>query len=101
AAPPTNGTAPVFSAPFTVFQTESVKFYSIDTAGNAEAVNTQAIQIQADTTAPTTSITCNGAACSTGWYKTSPVTVTLTAADNAGGSGVAATYYTTDGSDPT
>jgi peptidoglycan/xylan/chitin deacetylase (PgdA/CDA1 family) len=99
--PTTSGTATAYSAPFTVSQTESVKFYSIDTAGNAEAVKTQPIQITVDTTAPTTSITCNSATCSTGWYKTSPVTVALTATDNAGGSGVAGTYYTTDGSDPT
>jgi hypothetical protein len=99
--PTSSGTAITYSAPFTVSQTESVKFYSVDTAGNAEVVNTQAIQITVDTTAPTTAIACNSAACSIGWYKTSPVTVALTATDNSGGSGVAATYYTTDGSDPT
>ncbi len=43
---------------------------------------------------PTTSIACNGAACSTGWY-TSPVQITLTAS----GTG-AVTRYTTDGSNP-
>ncbi|MFZ0180972.1 MAG: chitobiase/beta-hexosaminidase C-terminal domain-containing protein [Candidatus Dormiibacterota bacterium] len=99
--PTTSGTATAYSAPFTVSQSESVKFYSIDLAGNAEAVKTQAIQITVDTTPPTTSLTCNSATCSTGWYNNPPVTVTLTATDNSGGSGVFATYYTTDGSTPT
>ncbi len=53
-----------------------------------------------DTTAPTTTISCNAATCSTGWYRQAPITVTLSATDT-GGSGVASTYYTTDGSDPT
>ena len=52
-----------------------------------------------DATAPVTSIACNSAACTSGAY-TAPVTVALTATDN-GGSGVAATSYTTNGSDPT
>jgi peptidoglycan/xylan/chitin deacetylase (PgdA/CDA1 family) len=51
-----------------------------------------------DTTPPTTTITCNGGPCS-GWFKTTPVTVTLSATD-AGGSGVNKTVYTTDGTDP-
>jgi hypothetical protein len=51
-----------------------------------------------DTTPPTTSISCNGGLCSTGWYRSQPVTVELSATD--AGSGVASTYYTTDGSDP-
>jgi len=50
-----------------------------------------------DTTPPVTSIACNGAACSS-WYR-APVTVTLSATD-IGGSGVARTVSTTDGSDP-
>ena len=53
-----------------------------------------------DTTAPTTSITCNDGACST-WYPSgSSVTVRLSATDT-GGSGVDRTVYTTDGSNPT
>jgi hypothetical protein len=90
--------SPVYTAPFTVSATTTVKFFSVDNAGNAEAVKSQAIQI--DTIAPTTTITCNSTTCSTGWYKTSPVTVALKATDNTGGSGVAATYYTTDGTNP-
>ncbi len=50
-----------------------------------------------DTTAPTTTISCNGAACSTSVYS-SAVSVTFAATDT--GSGVASTHYTTDGSTP-
>jgi len=100
----TDGSTPttsstVYTAAFTVPKTSTVKFFSVDTAGNSEAVKSQLIQI--DTSAPATSITCNSAACSTGWYKATPVTVALSATENSGGSGVAATYYTTNGSTPT
>ena len=100
----TDGSTPttastVYTGPFTVASTATVKFFSTDRAGNAEAVNSQVVRI--DTTAPgTPSITCNGATCSTGWYKTVPVTIGLSATDT-GGSGVAAIYYTTNGSTPT
>jgi peptidoglycan/xylan/chitin deacetylase (PgdA/CDA1 family) len=47
---------------------------------------------------PTTQISCDGKTCSTSWYK-AIVQVTMTA--TPGGSPVAATYYTTDGSMPT
>jgi hypothetical protein len=50
-----------------------------------------------DTTAPTTTIACNGSSCSS-WYKAA-VTVSLSATDS-GGSGLDQTVYTTDGSDP-
>src|SRR4029078_5237501 len=53
-----------------------------------------------DHVAPTTTATCNGAPCTNGWYQNT-VQVTLSATDNAGGSGVDKTYYTTDGSTPT
>jgi peptidoglycan/xylan/chitin deacetylase (PgdA/CDA1 family) len=52
------------------------------------------------TSAPTTQISCNGAACSTSWYRAA-VQVTLTATPGPDGSPVVATYYTTDGSTPT
>ncbi|HEY5975730.1 MAG TPA: LamG-like jellyroll fold domain-containing protein, partial [Geobacteraceae bacterium] len=48
-----------------------------------------------DTTQPTTSATLMGTKGSDGWYTTS-VTVTLAAADGAGGSGVAKTEYSLD-----
>ena len=72
----------------------TIKYFSVDTAGNAESVKTAANQVRIDTTAPTT--TDNASAT---WTKNS-VTVTLSPSDT-GGSGVAATYYTTDGSTPT
>src|SRR5205823_2835872 len=42
---------------------------------------------------------CSGNACSTGWYNSS-VSMTLSATDNTGGSGVASIRYTTNGTDP-
>jgi peptidoglycan/xylan/chitin deacetylase (PgdA/CDA1 family) len=52
-----------------------------------------------DVTPPTTVASCNGGSCA-GWFRTQPVTVSLSATDNFGGSGVDRTRYTTDGSDP-
>jgi peptidoglycan/xylan/chitin deacetylase (PgdA/CDA1 family)/N-acetyl-beta-hexosaminidase len=97
----TDGTDPttsstLYTTPFTVPVTTTVKYRAFDNAGNVEATNSQLIQI--DTTPPTSSITCNGATCSSGWY-TAPVSVALSAVDAE--SGVAAIRYTTDGSDPT
>jgi hypothetical protein len=87
-----------YAAPFTVSATTTVKYRAWDNAGNVEATKSQLIQVSSDTTAPTSSIACNGAACSTGWYN-APVTVALSATDPGGT--VAAIRYTTDGSDPT
>jgi peptidoglycan/xylan/chitin deacetylase (PgdA/CDA1 family) len=102
----TDGTAPTLSSPaytgpFSVTSSATVQYRSWDNAGNAEAAHTQLVQVQqpADTTPPTTTISCNGASCA-GTSYTGPVTVTLTATDN-GGWGVDKTYYTTDGSVPT
>ncbi|MCW3064538.1 MAG: polysaccharide deacetylase [Solirubrobacterales bacterium] len=51
-----------------------------------------------DGTPPVTTISCNGTGCSKGGYRSSAVTVRLSAAD--AGSGVASTRYTTDGTTP-
>jgi Bacterial Ig domain/Chitobiase/beta-hexosaminidase C-terminal domain len=88
--------SPTYTAPFSVSATTTVKYRAWDNAGNVEATNSQLIRI--DTTAPVSSITCNGSTCSTGWYNAS-VTVALSATD--GQSGVAVIRYTTDGSTPT
>jgi hypothetical protein len=98
----TNGSTPttastVYTGPFNLNKTTTVKFFSTDKAGNAEEVKNQ--QVGIDATAPVTTIACNGSACAT-WYKSSPVSVTLSANDS-GGSGVDKTYYTTNGSTPT
>jgi large repetitive protein len=53
--------------------------------------------VVADSTAPSTSISCDGASCSTSWY-TGTVSVGLSSFDP--GSGVQEIRYTTDGSDP-
>ena len=53
----------------------------------------------ADTQTPTTTLNCDGTPCQPTAYNGS-TTVSLNATD-PGGSGVAATYYTTDGSTPT
>jgi peptidoglycan/xylan/chitin deacetylase (PgdA/CDA1 family) len=89
----------LYTGAFSVSSTTTVKYRAWDNGGNVEATNSQSIQIaQADTTPPTSSITCNGSTCSSGWY-TAPVSVSLSAVDT-GGSGVAFILYTTDGSDP-
>ena len=64
-----------------------------DTGGD-----TASYAFTADTVAPTT--TDNTAAIGAGWHNTAQ-TVTLTATDPSPGSGVATTYYTTDGTTPT
>ena len=92
---PTNGT--VYLTPFTLASTTRVRFRAFDNAGNAEPVNSQLVKV--DTVPPTSSISCNAAACSTDPYS-STVTVTLAAQDDLGGSGVASIVYTTDGTDP-
>jgi peptidoglycan/xylan/chitin deacetylase (PgdA/CDA1 family) len=88
-------TSPIYSGPFSVDTTTTVKFRAWDNAGNIEA--TQAQMISLDTTAPFSSIACNGSSCSTDPYS-GGVTVSLSTTDV--GSGAAAIRYTTDGSTP-
>jgi Polysaccharide deacetylase/Bacterial Ig domain/Chitobiase/beta-hexosaminidase C-terminal domain len=93
--------SPLYTGPFTVSTTTTVKYRAWDVAGNAEATKSQPIQVDTtavDTTAPSSSIACNSSACSSGWYAP-PVSISLSATDT--GSGVAAIRYTTDGSTPT
>ena len=89
--------SPTYTGSFSVSATTTVKYRAWDNSGNVEPANTQLIQI--DTTAPTSSISCNGASCSSGWWYNAAVNVSLSATDSQ--SGVASIHYTTDGSDPT
>jgi len=90
--------SPTYTAPFSAPSTTTVKYRSWDNAGNVESTKSQLIQI--DPTAPSTSIACNSADCLSSSYFSS-LTVSLTATDNAGGSGISSTHYTTNGTDPT
>src|SRR5207253_6860428 len=77
------------------------KSTTVNTAANAAATNAEPTRGNLpppDTTAPTSTIACNGAGCSSGWYGP-PVNVSLSASDPD--DAVAAIRYTTDGSDPT
>jgi hypothetical protein len=76
--------------------TTTVRFFSIDAAGHIEPTRSQLIKVEL--VPPTTSISCNGQPCGTTAYS-SAVTVSLAASDT-GGSGLASTVYTTDGSPP-
>ena len=93
---PTSTTGTVYTAPFTVAATTALRFRSFDAAGNAEAV--QSVSVRIDATVPTASATCNGVACTTAWSRVA-LNVALTAAD--AGSGVAQIRYTTTGTAPT
>ena len=94
---PTTASAQGTSISLTTAGTYTIKYFSVDAAGNAEAVKTAGTQIRIDKTAPIT--TDNTATIGNAW-KTTAQTVTLTPTDT-GGSGVATTYYTTDGNNPT
>jgi peptidoglycan/xylan/chitin deacetylase (PgdA/CDA1 family) len=95
-------TSAVYSGPFAVSETTTIRYRAWDNAGNVEATQSQVVEVEAppepDTTAPISSIGCGGFACSSGWYGAA-VTVTLAATDDD--SGVAAIRYTLDGSEPT
>ena len=95
-------TSPLYTAPFTVTQTTTVKYRSWDQNGNIENTHAQTITITppppVDATPPVTSIACNGGPCTSDAYAAA-VSVSLSATDDD--SGVAATRYTIDGSDPT
>jgi peptidoglycan/xylan/chitin deacetylase (PgdA/CDA1 family) len=93
---PANGT--IYSAPFTVSSTTTVRAIATDNANNSSTA-TQTIQVTPpDTTPPALTIACNGNTCSSIAYAP-PVTVTLSS--NDAGSGIREVRYTLDGSDPT
>ena len=72
--------------------------YQVTASNGAGTSPASLFTVTPDAAAPSTAVSCNGAACANPYA--APVTVTLTPSDG-GGSGVASTYYTTDGSDPT
>ena len=81
-----------YSSPITVSDqgTTTVSYYSTDAAGRKETTKTATIQI--DSVAPTTTSDAQAS-------YTDTATIQLTAADGAGGSGVAHTYYRLDAGD--
>ena len=81
--PRTSPTSKVYTGPFTVSQTTTVRYYSADAAGNLEATKSQ--QIRVDAAAPTASITSPAAGSS--FTRGARVTVTATATDRGTGSG--------------
>jgi peptidoglycan/xylan/chitin deacetylase (PgdA/CDA1 family) len=95
-----NAGSTLYSGAFTVDTTTTVQFRAWDGAGNVESTKTTTIAVApappTDTTAPTSTVTCDDALCSTGWYG-APVRVTLAATDDTG---VTAIRYTLDGSEP-
>jgi hypothetical protein len=88
--------SPKYTAPISISATTTLKFFSVDGKGNAEAVKTETYTFSGttDTTPPTVSASPAG-----GSYGGAQ-TVTLTCNDGAG-SGCASIRYTTDGSTPT
>ena len=98
----TDGSAPtassqLYTGGIPISSTTTVKFRAEDQAGNVETPKSQTIVI--DTANPTSSIQCDGAACSNGFYNHA-VSATLSGNDT-GGSGLKNIRYTTDGSAPT
>ena len=106
----TDGTDPMSSStrtnatsiPVTAVGTTTIKYYSVDKAGNIEATKTVTVRI--DRELPTISATIASPGYENGHYL-GYATVTLTAADPdpgaTGASGVDTIWYTVDGSDPT
>jgi hypothetical protein len=73
--------------------THHITFWSVDTAGNAEAARSESFKI--DSVKPSTHASVSGTLGGGGWYTSHSVAVTLSPSDDT--SGVAATYYTIDG----
>jgi len=88
------GAQQTYTSAFTVSgSSHTVKYWSVDKAGNVEAQKTLSIVL--DTNPPTTVCQFAGTAGMNGWYK-GPVTVTLTASDPEGSTNVASTSYIVD-----
>jgi hypothetical protein len=90
-------TSPLYREALTLSASTVLRFFSVDKAGNAEALQAEVYTLApggADTRAPTTSATPPG-----GFYAAAPSVVL--ACDDGTGSGCAAIHYTLDGSEPT
>jgi hypothetical protein len=81
----------VYSSPLTISYPTTLKFFSMDMAGNTESVKTESYTV--DTIAPATTASPEG-----GTFLT-PQSVSLSCTDGTG-SGCALIYYTLDGSTP-
>jgi hypothetical protein len=75
------------SKPVLTSDGQKISYFSTDKAGNAETPHSATAHIQTDTTPPTTTDNVDA-----NWHA-APPSVTLTASDNAGGSGVKATSF--------
>jgi hypothetical protein len=86
------GARQTYSAPFTIAAqgSHAVVYWSVDAGGNTETSHTGYVNI--DTTAPVTTATGLQTDNHSGWTKTTPQSVSLTATDAQ--SGVATTNYT-------
>jgi peptidoglycan/xylan/chitin deacetylase (PgdA/CDA1 family)/archaellum component FlaF (FlaF/FlaG flagellin family) len=86
--------------------THTIAAHGFDTNGNQVGSDSVTVTVDnsggppADTTPPTSTISCNQSGCSSDTYNAA-VSVSLSASDDPGGSGVKEIRYTTDGSDPT
>ena len=94
----TDGSSPTtssatYSAPITINADVTIKFFSVDNAGNQEEVQTASYMIE--TIPPVTTADPTGGVLGSGGNS-----ITLTCTDTGGGT-CAATYYTLDGSTPT
>ncbi|WP_158079893.1 chitobiase/beta-hexosaminidase C-terminal domain-containing protein [Archangium sp. Cb G35] len=88
-----SASSPSYSAPLVLSASTTLKFFSVDTAGNAEAVQTAAYVI--NTSPPVVSASPAG-----GTYRT-PQSVTLSCVPGAADVTCGSIHYTLDGSTPT
>jgi len=91
-----DGGSHTFTNGVTLFTVGSQTVSVYDTSSPLQAQATVVVGPPPDSTPPTTTAALSGTAGNNGWY-TGPVTVTLSAQDDMGGTGVAHTYYTVDG----
>ena len=77
------------SVSVTTYGSHTLRFWSVDNAGNTETANAVTFFVN-DTIAPTTTSNVQASYVGT-------ATIALTATDNTGGSGVASTHYSVDG----